>query len=204
MGFGQDKGLQFTTVNIYDEQLKKEKELYREPSWYNEGKDLDVFASRSAFFFVAENRIFVEKEKKEILCFDSTGKKIFSFIPDIKPLKVSQNQSRAILKFFQNVPQFKPYWEALKNRLKVPSHYPNINFWSIKDGKMYILTYHKKDSKREVLIYNLRGKLMSRVFIRFRESNPLLPDPYDFKENTFYQLAEKDDERWELYISRIQ
>jgi hypothetical protein len=208
VGYGYTAGnkTHYITVNIYDSTLNVVRELYREPQWINPGKDIDVFGSRSAFFFVSDDKILVENRKSSIVVFNGNGEKLYSIDPQIKPLKVTEKAKKRGHDYFKSLPQFKQLYAVLnfKDRLKFPRYFPNIRFFSVADHKIYVLSWRREENKSECFIYDLEGNLINKTYLPLEEDNILIPYPFTIGNGKFYQLVEnEDDEAWELHISNI-
>ncbi|UCE20753.1 MAG: hypothetical protein JSV46_00510, partial [Candidatus Aminicenantes bacterium] len=91
----------------------------------------------------------------------------------------------------------------IKN-LNLPKHFPAIRNFSIQDDKIYVLTFKRESNANEVLLFDIKGNLLKKVFLPIRTMNPEHLSPFSFYKDKFYQLVfNEETENWELHITDI-
>jgi hypothetical protein len=197
-----DKKIYFT-VNLFDSDLNKGKELYRMISPYQQTGKINIF-SRSLVYQTHSDKIFITgKEGFGLDILDSTGKKLYSIVrEDYKRRKFTSEDEKKFREVLKS--RFKAQYDIMKSRISFPDYFPEILNFFIADNKIYISTWKWKNEKIEFFIYGLKGKLLKHVFIPFVFQNALEPYPAVIKNGKLYQLIENDDEEWELFITDIK
>jgi hypothetical protein len=106
-----------------------------------------------------------------------------------------------VIHYLKTHPFMKEYFEMLKP-IRFPEYFPAIREMRIADGKLYIVTFKEKNEQTECFIFDLKGKLLSRQYVKLEKKNPLEFSPFAFKNGSLYQLVEKD-EQWHLHIHNL-
>ena len=121
-------------------------------------------------------------------------------------IKVTSAHKEEVLNFYRTSPQHKQYLNYMLKHMIFSSNLPMIRSFAAADGKIYIMTFHQKDKGQKTLclVYGKDGKLINKKYIPFRFETFLSAYSYTIKNNTFYQLAENDDEEWVLYTTPIE
>ena len=66
------------------------------------------------------------------------------------------------------------------------------------------MTYKEENNKKELLILDLHGKYLGKVFLPIVSFDVMGVMPFDFQGNQLYQVVENEEtENWELHISEI-
>ncbi|UCH93685.1 MAG: hypothetical protein JSV88_25920 [Candidatus Aminicenantes bacterium] len=203
--FSRENKSYYRTINVYDPGLKKIKELYRQPAWFNPGKNINLFTLlRGLWFDVSAQILFIEKEKNRILLFNHKGEPMDSLLPPIKPLKVTPGKKKELLHVLETSARFKAFYQRFKSSIRVPAYYPGIHSLHVGNQKIYVLSWRKKKGKSECLIYDLKKKVWDKMYIPLKEMNALMPYPFTIRNGKLYQLIEAEDtEKWELHVESI-
>ena len=206
-GYARNKEEQkdYFTFNIYDSNLKKVKEIHREDRGVVRGGKINAVAATSIpILHTFKNKTYVNNIGGQILTFDENGKKLITFNTKSEKDKVTDARKEKYINFFKTDPRTRGQYEALKNRIEFPEYFPMIRDYRIADDKIYVLTYTEKGDNKELLIFDLKGKLIKKVMYPFLEINVLEIFPFDIKNGKLYQIIEnEDEEEWELHISEI-
>ncbi len=205
-GFSVDKNGNYMTTNIWDEKLTRViKELNREEQWFVPGKKIDAFGMRVGFFFVADNKIFVENEKRNILIFDENGKKQGSIDPAIEPLKMTKSFKEGFHHYLKTTARFKQFYPILKDILTFPDYFPRIRLYYTADKTIYILSWRGKNGQTECFVYDLKGKLINKTYLPLIEQSEFFQYTQTFGNGKFYQVVESEDEEvWELHVTEVK
>lgn len=192
----------FRIFNLYDEKCKKLKEIYREKDGIqirrNEFNPISWFPISYRTY---KDKIFIDSREKKILVYDQDGKKLYDIIIDDELLPVTSDDKARYKRYYEKEdPYWRNYWPRLKSMVKWPSHFPLIMNYHVKENKIFILTFKKKDDNAEFLILDLKGKLLQKVFLPLKKIDLLDYYPYTIDEGRLFQLIENQEtENWELY-----
>ncbi|MGD2089230.1 MAG: hypothetical protein PVH61_23835 [Candidatus Aminicenantes bacterium] len=199
---GENMSMSFT-LNIYDSQLTKIKEIYQLPMMQRGRME---FPTISPIFFVVNNKIIIGGQKEFVInILNAKGDKISSISRDYKLLKVTEDYRKGIHDYFKTNPATKQTYEFIKNMITFGEYFPAIQGIYVDNQKIYIQTYMKKEEKYECFIYEVNGKFLQRLFLPVKYMNALMPNPTTIKDNTLYQLVEnEDEENWELHAHPIK
>ncbi|UCH97990.1 MAG: hypothetical protein JSV88_14355 [Candidatus Aminicenantes bacterium] len=193
----------FITVNIYDAELNKVKEVCRWESPFRPGAGTRVF-TEPYIFQATENKIFTAGGKEfKINVFDSNGKKLYSINQKYEDIKISEGLKKAVINYFKTSPSTKNVFQFMQP-IKFPDYFPAILSFLVKDNKIYVLTYKKKDHKHECFVFDLKGKLLKKVFLPVIEQTLVSYYPFNINDGKLYQLLENEEaEEWELHVTEI-
>jgi hypothetical protein len=202
MGFKQENSKFFITIDIYNSQLKKEKEVAE----YSIKAGLDGTVLENTLSIQSfENKIFVAMSNRFLIdVYDDKGEKIYEIYHDYDNIKFTQKHKEEILDWYKRNPVTKNLYHMFEDRLKFPSSFPAIRRFFVTDGKVYVQTYLKKDRKAEFFVFDLNGKLLKKFFLPIVK-NDLLETIHLFciKNGKLYQLIEDDEEIWHIEVLDI-
>ena len=125
--------------------------------------------------------------------------------------KIRSTKHDPILKFGETISndqkinfKNKSYVQSLKKKAIKPEYFPAIRTCRAANGKIYVITYLKKNKDSECFIFNLEGKQLKRTFIPLRDTSPLNTPMFGIYNHHLYQLVENfDKEQWQLVIDPI-
>ncbi len=198
----QENEIIFITVNYFDSQLKKVKELYRMKSPVQRGGKIEVL-ERSMSYQTYDNKIFiVGKEGFIIDVLDHTGKPLFSINQQYQKVKFTSEDEKKFRELIKL--QARQQYDLFKDRLAFPDYFPEILNFFIDDNKIYVATWKWENDKIEFFIFDMKGKVLKHLFIPFVFQNALQPYPAVIKGGKLYQLIENDDEEWELHVTKVE
>ncbi len=199
----------FLTLNRYDMELQKGKELLRHFFWIRNRniRNINFFerANSSMQYRVYNNLIYVILSsatdfKIEVL--DGTGKLIRTISHAREPLKIPATFANRVHRYFRT--KFKRGTEHNIKHTKFGKTYPAIRQLRIADNKIYVLTYKRRAGLNELLVLDLAGRLIKTVMIPVVERNPEHLFPFFIDKGRFYQLVENEEsEIWELRVMDI-
>lgn len=205
--FLTEKQTFFKTVNIYNSNLKKIKEIYRIKEDFQPGKYMKAY-SEPKTFTVHHDKIYVSFDNDfKITVFKERGEKVFTIEKEYQRLEVTEEHQQAAHLYYKTDPYYKKYYERIKPLLEFPSHLPAIKTFAFSEDKLYVQTYNKKDKKTEFYVFTPMGEFLERVFLPIigeEEFTYQLQTIYELKNGKLYQLVENEDtEEWEVYISDL-
>jgi hypothetical protein len=192
----------FMTVNLYDFELKKGKEIIGMELLNKAGK-IQIL-SRSLDYKTYQDKVFVVGGQGfQIDVLDNKGDNIVSIKQKYEKLKFTSEDEKRIMEALKKAMPSAQY-EALKNRWAFPEYYPEILTLQVSDGKIYALTWKRDNSKFETFIFDFNGKLLATKFIKFALQDAIRPTPFTIYKGQLYQVIENEDEEvWELHINDI-
>ncbi|MCP4215933.1 MAG: hypothetical protein GY765_14865 [bacterium] len=199
-GTTMTKKTYFMTINLYDEQLEKIKEVSRWPVPYQMGLGTRLF-SRAYIFRTAGDKILVAGEKEfKIDFYDADANSLYSVTREVEPVKTSGALKDEIADFYKT----KPYYKHLKP-LTFDDYLPAIRDVLVKDQKIYVVTYRKIGDDHELLVLDMKGKLLKETSLPLVRRTVLALYPYAVDGGKLYQLVEDEEsEEWELRITPIK
>jgi hypothetical protein len=213
--FDQKKKILTTTVNLYDKNFKKIKEIYRskkESSYIVRGshkvrgkmKIIDNYFSVQNF----DNTLFIADGSKGLFIdvFNSEGARLNSIKKDYKIIPIdSKDREKLIHDYLTENPSDRKIWKELmkQNDLIFPDYFPAIKSAQVADKKIYIETYKEKENKTEWIILDLKGNIIKKVFLPRAEIG-IVERLCAFSNNKYYYLEDNEEtEDWELHILDI-
>lgn len=208
-GFFQDKKSKtnFQTINLFNSDLKKISELYREPANFQQGRKINALRTWGAWFRIFGEKIFITGERDGVvLVYDKNGNKVSEIKSISKRLKVLDKDKQRFFTFFKTDPQTKNFFEAFKHLIDFPGYFPLIRGMDVVDDKLYLNGYPGKDGKTEFTIFNLEGKVIKKnIFLDLPDATARDLYPYTIKNGMVYQLVDNDEEEvWELHIHDLK
>lgn len=225
--FQEKNGIRYTSLNILGPDLKKIKEIYREPLHMVNEPGKTPMPPDTANFCVWGDKIFLEKNTGEFVIeiFDSSGNRLYEIKKEAAKIPFTANDkkmamdyikesfSRKRLTFFVPVQVGQGGWEAFKKWCKplYPEYYPPIRDILVNNGKIYTRTYKRKGNKDQYIIMDLKGKTLKETFL------PEIKDfNYDFRMmgmnirmydidngRLIYLLENEDTEEWDVHMIKI-
>lgn len=190
-----DKKGVFFTVNLFDKNLKKGKEIYRfKHPFFPRSKPINPVFLRTSTYYVYQEKIFYDDEDGIIHVLDSKGKELYSIRPRYERVKVKDIHKKRYLMFWRT--DLRAEYDAFKERLKFPSAFPPIRNFHIVDNKIYVITYKEKDNQCKMLVFDLKGKLLKEVFVSLVDICMLIPDLFNYYtiyKDKLYILRDNQD-----------
>lgn len=214
-----DTKTQYMTINIYNSNLEKVKELGRQ-DWVQQGGQPISFDMIPDFinFAVYKNELYVEQSDKGFIIdvYDSQGNKLRRIEHPFEKIKVTQADKDAVIELFKEDPHIKQQvneaggWNTFKNyvNMKFFDYYPAIQNIDVCNDLIFVQTFKVKDGKEEYVIMDLQGKIIKKVFLPRFENTSVMQKLMGSKlfaiaDNNLYYIAENDDEDWELHCLKI-
>ncbi len=203
-GITADNSVRYRTVNLFDSQLNKIKEITKYKDFFQQGKKIDPLAQKGKTYQTVDDKIIIDDFDGSIQIINQSGKVLKSFKPKYQKHKLTDKHKTAILEFYKTNPQTRAVYEQVKHLVEFPSYFPSVQNFVSADKKIYLNTYRRKDNKAEFFVYDLAGKLIKHTWVPFFDVMPQVPQPYAIKNGKIYQVHEnEDDEEWELHINNI-
>jgi hypothetical protein len=200
----------YSTLNLYDHQLKKQKELICKPYPFRRGGRINpLTALRRPPFYISSGLVFIEGVKEGVIeCFDIEGNRVRSITPAIKPTKCTAEREKELRRFFASDHRFKGVWEEVKSRIVFSKHYPLFKHFAVVDGAIYVVTYKQSAGTHdfECFVLDLKGNPVKHTHVTILNNSVFEGDefPYCIKDGKLFQVVENpDDEEIQLHVTPI-
>jgi hypothetical protein len=205
-GLVQENRIAYSTVELYDSNLKKIKEVIRWERTIQQGKSINPTGRDflGGEFRIYDKKIFVLlRDTGNVEVFDDNGSKLFPVNYDYERIPVTSDDKRRLNKFYKTrLPEF---YQEVSHWFKYPSYYPSGRILTVADDKIYVLTHKTKERKSEFVVFDMKGKFLKKLMIPFKDENAREPYPFTINYGNFFQLIDNlDTEQWEFHIHPIQ
>ncbi|MGD2085264.1 MAG: hypothetical protein PVH61_03685 [Candidatus Aminicenantes bacterium] len=200
-----DKKNRVGTVNLYDPNMKKIKELRRFKEWIIQQK-FNPYTFRKPRRIVYDNKLFINNfDDGTIYIYDQTGQELYSTRFNYKKVEVTAAHKKETIEIFRTDVRTKQIFDEIIHRMDFPQYFPVMKDFNITDGKIYVLTYHMEDNRSEFIVLDLKGKFITRIMFPLANSTYYEPYPFTIYKGKLYQLVDNQKiETWELYITDIK
>jgi hypothetical protein len=156
---------------------------------------------------IYDDKIFIADTRKGFFIdvFDSNGNRIYSIDKNDQVEKIKTTEEFKTKRINAYKKGYRRIYERIRpSIIQFYDYFPAMRSFWIDSGKIYVITYKKKDSKNELIILDLKGNILRRIFLPFKS----LKDYKHFMEydaNTvhngvLYELFENEEtDIWELH-----
>jgi len=191
------------TLNIFDHQLKKVKELQRQKFFSQSSLD---FPMLMAIFQTHDNKIFASGQEGFVInIFNEKGDKVGAITQEYKQLKLTDSYKERVINFMKTSPFTKDRYELIKNMIKFRPYFPVIQNFVVADNKVYVTTYLEKGDASEIFVFDTSGKFLKKVFLKVKLVDAIRPYPSAFKNDKLYQIFDNDEnETWEIHATPVK
>ena len=207
-GFAQSNGQLYHTVNIYDGQLNKIKEIYREKSGFQLGSNqkFDPIDATGPGIAAHLNYLFLNigENRNTLAVFDLKGNMKYSFTHKFREIKLTDERIKRYMSYLETDPNFKTFVARVKHLLKFEEILPLVQYFFIDDGKIYITSYENHNSKRDLYMFSLKGQFLKKMELPLVSRNVDIPYPFTIIKGKLFQIVENENnESWELFLHQI-
>jgi hypothetical protein len=208
-GFFQDQESKtvYETINLFDENLNKIKEIYREELALQQNREINALGTWDAWFRLSDDKIFVTGEQDGvILVYDDKGNKLYDISHKYEKIKVTQKDKDRYHNYFKTDPQFKQFYDNIKQLITFPNYFPQIRGMDIVDNRIYVNGYLREDGTTEFTVFDLGGTVLKeKIRLNLPEATARDLYPYTIYDEKIYQLVDNDEtEQWELHIFSLK
>ena len=204
---GSDK-IYYNVLYLFDADLNEIKEIFRSKHHFDRSKPFSPIGRGTYIpnFYIYQGKIFVggEINKGRIHVFDKTGKLLRRIKVKTDEIPFTKTDKKG---YFDSYSKYPEQLNRLKKYWKFPEYFPLYENFIVTDNCIYIQTFkrNKEDTKNEVIILSLQGKLIKTVWLPFDEYFDFNPCPYTIQNRKLYQCVENEEtEIWELHITEIK
>jgi len=209
VGFGfrvitkKEEGINYKTINLYDSNFKKIKEIFKHELDWQQGKGTRILHLTFVYHTYGDKLYVAGKNDFVIDVFDKDGNPLFSISQDYQKKKFTKEDKDRILDSVKKT-RSPENFESFKQNARFPEVFPAIHYFHIDNEKIYVKTHKTGDNGAEFFIFDIKGKLIKIKMLplvdRFAKTN----FPYVIKDNKLYQLVENQDtEMIELSVYEI-
>lgn len=217
----QDGTTACSAIQIYDRNLKIEKEIARQ-EFFQQGAGAELTFDMGydmLIFDVAGEHIFVETSRKGpfIEVFDKSGSKLYRITIPWKKIPIAARDRKELLNYLiqdsrmQQIMKINRItWETLSRdfRFQYPEYYPAIRDMFIDSGRIFVKTWHRDQQGRDQhFILDLKGNMIKEIFL-----SPVIPFTVrsigsgkleTIHRDKMYYLTENEEGEWSLRIKEI-
>jgi len=220
-GFAEDGKTAIMMINLYNSEMKKIKEIYRQ-DWVRQGSGTALRLNLGFDFvsFVVENdKIFIDKSPEGFVIdvFDSNGNKLYGIKNEYEKLPLTSAHKEQLVNMVKNDPAIKRDvkraggWNELMKvfTLEFPEFFAPIKGIEISGKKIYARTFEQKDGKEKYVVMDLKGKVIKTLYLPAKLETGLLAQLAGCKlfsisdERLYYIKENEEDEQWELHVEKL-
>ncbi len=196
----------FRTVNLYDPDLKKIREIYRQEHNIQVQKGKGIYLLKAAFvYYVVGNKIFISGKDGFVIDIYNEKGQLISTIErkNYNKRKVIDAEKAEIHRILKR--QYKERYEFYKNTVTFAPHFPAIAGIFVRNQMVYVLTNKEINEMWEMFVFDLEGKYIKKIFVPMAKKDMFSPYPTDIRDGKVYQLIEdEENEVWELHVTGIE
>jgi hypothetical protein len=207
-------GIRYSAINIYDSAFAMTKSVFRYESiaQSQKGRGWLLFSKTYIKPLVCDNKIVVAGGIDFVIdLFDERGNKLYAINRKYPRIRFTDAHREKVLNLYKIRPSTAPDYEWWRKNIHFPNFFPAIRTLYAADKKLYVRTYLEENGRSEFLIFDLRGKLLKKVFLPIARSSaknayPYLYDssPFTIKNGNLYQLIlDEETEEWSLHVRPI-
>ena len=158
-----------------------------------------------------DDKIFIADTKKGFFIdvYDYKGNHLYSINKNIEKIKIGEDFKKKIIADLRKTAIGNRVWPRIKNVLTFHEYFPAIRSFLVLDGKIYVTTYKEKDDKHELIVLDLKGNILKKVFLslkswRIWQSNTRQVDLFTIKDGKLYELIDNEaKELYELHVTDL-
>lgn len=199
-----EEGSLYGTLNFFDKQFKRVKEVFRVPYSIQPGKKILVFNPNDFRYHPGGDYLYIRDSKEfSVKIYDkhfklaSTLKRKDYSLRKILP--EDKEKMHAVFKI-----ALKERYHILRHRITFPETFAAIRNIIIDSRKLYIITFKKQSGGVECFLYTPAGAFIEKRHIPLISENILQYYPYTIHNGSLYQLIENEDsEEWVLHVNAL-
>jgi hypothetical protein len=207
-GYAQHEGNLYFTVNIYDRELKKIREIHRERSQYYRGsnKKFDPIDATGPGIAVGSNRLFLNigNNRDTIAVFDLEGNQLYAITHPFREIKLTGDHIKRYMEYLERDINFRDFVARTKHLFRFNKLFPLVQYLLIDGGKIFVISYENSHGKRDLYAFTLNGQFLKQLEIPLVSQNVDTAFPFTVYRGKLYQIVEDEEqERWQLFVHRI-
>ncbi len=201
-----EKNTIFIDVTLFDADLEIIKPLYRFKHFFQSGKGVDPVLGGIDYFdriCTAQGTVIVAGEDNKLHLFDHNGNLLKKLSLPLEPVKMTDELIKKYDEFYMTDKLIKPLYQRDRKMVKFGDYLPLVRRMFFDDGRLYVVSFNRKDGKSEVVVTDLKGTIYKKGFLPIREESIHALYPLDIKNGKIYQLIENSSDQWELHVTSI-
>jgi hypothetical protein len=153
---------------------------------------------------VHDDKIFIGDSSRGLFVavFDANGQEINRVnLLEVDKIKITGQYKKE----FMERAKRQPSYNIIKSMYNIifPEYFPGFYRFAVDNGKVYFLTYLRKDDKREMIVVDLKSKIFRRTFVPWIENDARIN--FSIENDKFYYIMENEEEEvWELHMVEIK
>jgi len=186
--------------NLYDSDLRKMRELHRGEWFIKKNRRRGFF--EIFFYETCQDRIVLAHRQGFVIeILDAEGNVIHTINPEVQPIPFTKKDKEEVIKYWREERGYnREQLESLEKRTDFPDSYPPLLTGRVDGGKIYAVTYRRKEGRQECLVYDLNGRFIKRTWLALTMMAPNSAGPFAIRGDTLYQLIYDDrDSAWKLH-----
>lgn len=207
-GVNQKTEMGYKDISIYtrDKEFKYKKLLY-----YCEDNPILKLGQKEDYnllhailgFTIYKDKIFLGDPYRGlfVVVFDSNGNELNRINLNMTRQKVTEEFKKKWLE--EHWPD-KSKWEAFKRMVNpyFPEYFPPFFKFEVNNDKIYFFTYNKRGNENEVIITDLKGKILKKSYVPSTLNKFGLDFTVD--NDKYYYIIDNDEtEEWEVHVVDI-
>jgi hypothetical protein len=201
----RENNVRYYTVNLYDKDLNRIKEIYRMEDFVQpESRGKIFWPPHLPRYFTHENKVVVAGKAGFVVdILNQEGEPLITIEDkDYERRKFTAEDKKLHLAYIKE--EAGDDWPQIKQILAFEKYFPEILAIFLEGESIYIFTWKFKNGKYEVFEYDMNGKRLKTFYLNLVMEKPLEPYPNDFKNGNLYQLIENEDENWDLIATKLE
>lgn len=201
----QENGFNYNTIVIFDAELKKLRQVYRDRDpFQGQGKGYDMLSKTFSFLSHRGKLLLPGQDDASVDVFDLEMNPRFTIRVDTERLKVSNDFKRKMIDFLKTSPETKNVFPMLQP-IRFPRYFPAINSFFADQGIIYVMTWKRNQGRNEFFMYDMEGNFLKRLMLPIRYETDIQTYPTVIRNGKLVQLVENEEaQEWELRISVIR
>ncbi len=196
------------SIRLLDSDFKQQKVFHRTEVDVGNNIRIELPFGPYTYKPIYKDKIFVAGSITDfaIDVYQPDGKRLYQIKKSFKKVKVASSYKNETHKWFKTDPQFRRFYDGIKNRIYFKEYYPAMRDLLVTEDTIYVITYKRKNELWECVVMDLKGKELKRLFVPLSPYVPYTYYPILFTvyKGKFYSLIEDEDEEgWNLHISDI-
>lgn len=195
----------FKVISLHNKKMEHIRDITKSLSKTSKRKPSGR-TEREAFrdFFrhrVNKDRIFVADTSKgfHIEVFDSGGHKLYSIDKKNEKVKITEEDKKEFIDEMKNSRDVFDRMMVPRSKFVFKKYYPAFYNFRVRNDKIYVFTYQKKNNKKEIIVLDLKGKILEKSYLDFGGSYL-----YSISNDRLFYLKENEgSEKWELFAEEI-
>jgi hypothetical protein len=192
---------------LLNSQFEEIKELARINDIYrlqhsDQSKDkVKIYVLQNFFgFWFHDDKVFIANSQKGFFIdvFDSNGKHLYSIDknPHIEKMKVDDAYKKKMLDYIKIVSKIVIELYGEKSLIFF-EYFPKIRSFRVDEKRIYVTTYKEKDDKHELIILDLKGNILTKLFLPFKSQvidksfNEF--DPWTVHKGMLYEIVTNEE-----------